>query len=106
MEEKTSRLKNQKVTLKWRIQFPSNTLVWKTHDQDFQSEAIGPVISCHFRANKNPVTFCMNPKKDKVWPEVVKREERAKVHDQIEIISQGQTVCEYISTLKSIKSCD
>ena len=48
----------------------------------------------------------INPKKDKVWPEVVKREERAKVHGQIEIISQGQTVCEYISTLKSIKSCD
>ena len=58
MEEKTSRLKNQKVTLKWRIQFPSNTSAWKTYAQDFQSEAIGPVIPYHFRANPvNPVTL-------------------------------------------------
>ena len=57
MEEKTSRLKNQKVTLKWRIQFPSNTSAGKTDARGFRAEAIGPKIPYHFRANKNPVTL-------------------------------------------------
>ena len=57
MEEKTSRLKNQKVTLKWRIQFPSNTSAGKTYARGFRAEAIGPAIPHHFRANKNPVTL-------------------------------------------------